>query len=184
MAQKWSYDCQKRSPSTSFLILFHSDILITTTRLPSLSHSSKSLKWIHKSRKNGLNGCCCCCCLSANSNQQTGSAIPNQKTLDVFQRTVISFRDPVDTDSKEKSLAPTYISRLFRRKKQAFQFGGLNSTQKRIFWQKWAINPSEGNGAPNTRQGHRQRRQGKALSGSRGRPPSWVSPSATRPDGG
>ena len=45
-------------------------------------------------------------------------------------------------------------------------------TQKRISWQKGAINLSRGNGAPTTRLGDRQRRQGTALLGSRRRPPS------------
>lgn len=75
--------------------------------------------------------------------------------LDAFQRTVIPFRDPVDADSKDKSLAPTQISGLFRKQKQN-RFSSLEictPLKKRTSWQKRAINPSEGNGAPTTQPG-------------------------------
>lgn len=162
-----------RDHTTSFSIPFYSRDPNSHYRLTGFIPGSKILKGIHENRKKSLNGKKEKKKKKEKTKQPTGSAIPNQKAPDAFQSqlSVIPFRDPAASDSKDKGLGPTPIFGLFR-KKQVFQFGDLHSTQKRIFWQERAIKPSAGNGAPTTQPGHRQRRQGTALPRSRRRPRS------------
>lgn len=78
---------------------------------------AKCSKEYRRFEKNGLNVLFFKAQKKPPTHQPNGSAIPYQKALDTFQRTVIPYRDPVNkSDSKDKSPGPTHISGLFRKK--------------------------------------------------------------------